>query len=57
MQMKVYINRTPTNLFHIFLYYTAIPVVLGLLLAWGKVGFPALKQVSPKTLAYSTSTS
>ena len=30
------------------------PVALGLLLAWGKVGFPALKQVSPKTLAYST---
>ena len=33
------------------------PVALGLVLAWGKVGFPALKQVSPKTLAYSTSTS
>ena len=26
------------------------PVALGLVLAWGKVGFPALKQVSPEKL-------
>ena len=35
---------------HLKCRYVYRPVALGLGLAWGKVGFPALKQVSPEKL-------